>query len=360
VRISIASRHFDLRISTLPSIFGEKVAIRLLERNNSHVRLDDLGHTPSTLKQMRDCNSRKQGMILVTGPTGSGKSTTLHSILREMRNPSLNMVTVEDPVEYEIPRVNQVQINPKTGLGFAQVLRSILRQDPDIIMVGEIRDSETAEIALRAAMTGHLVLSTLHTNDAPSVVTRLENLGMPPFLIGSTLLYILAQRLIRKLCQHCAIDYEPLPSEIEKMEPFLPEASSLTWRKGEGCPKCNHRGFAGRLAVGELLVINNEIRNAVEMREPESVIQRLAMLNGMRPLLSDFVEKASMGQTALSEIWSVVIGEENSTGICPNCSMSIEQSFMACPECGFALKDKCPQCEWTLEKSWRFCPHLMG
>ncbi len=357
VRISVASRYFDLRISTLPSIYGEKVAIRLLERRGSHVTLDELGLNPVQLEQMRKSNERKQGLILVTGPTGSGKSTTLNSIIRELRNPTVNIVTVEDPVEYETAKITQVQINPKAGLGFAEVLRSILRQDPDVIMVGEVRDAETAEIALRAAMTGHLVLSTLHTNDAPSAVTRLANLGMPPFLISSTLLYVLAQRLIRKLCKHCAIEYKPSPREVEKIEPILPEAGSLTWRKGEGCQKCNHRGFSGRIAVGELLTVNNEIRTAIEMTEPESVIQRLAVLNGMRPLLGDFVEKAATGQTALSEIWSVVIGEETTAGICPNCSLRIEQSFMACPACGFALKDKCPECEWTLEKTWRFCPH---
>jgi type IV pilus assembly protein PilB len=357
VRIAIASRNFDLRVSTLPAVFGEKVVIRLLERNSKSVHLDDLGFTPSQLKQMRTSNSRRQGLILVTGPTGSGKSTTLHAMLRELRNPNVNIVTVEDPVEYEIPRITQVQVNSKSGLGFAEVLRSMLRQDPDIIMVGEIRDPETAEIALRAAMTGHLVLSTLHTNDAPSAVTRLENLGMPPFLISSTLLYVLAQRLVRKLCKNCTTEYEPSGHEVEQIEPILPEAQSLTWRKGTGCSKCHNRGFAGRVAVSELLVLNNEMKSAIEANEPESVIQRLATLNGMRSLLSDFVEKASIGQTALSEIWSVVIGDSSKTGICPNCSSRIEQSYLSCPACGFALKEKCPECEWTLEKTWRFCPH---
>jgi type IV pilus assembly protein PilB len=356
-RISIASRSFDLRISTLPSIYGEKVAIRLLERNSKHAALEDLGFSPPQLKKMRECNSRKQGLILVTGPTGSGKSTTLHAILREIRNPSINIVTVEDPVEYEIPRVTQVQINQKAGLGFAETLRSILRQDPDAIMIGEIRDSETAEIALRAAMTGHIVMSTLHTNDAPSAITRLENLGMPPFLISSSILYILAQRLLRKLCTNCVTEYQPSAHDLEQIEPILPEASSLTWRRGEGCSKCSDRGFSGRVAVGELLAINSEIRSAIEMNEPESVIQKLAALNGMRPLMSDFVEKAATGLTALSEIWSVVIGEDTSSSICPNCSQRIEQSFISCPSCGFSLKEKCPECEWTLEKTWRFCPH---
>jgi type IV pilus assembly protein PilB len=357
VRISIASRNFDLRISTLPSVFGEKIVIRLLERSTKSIHMDDLGFSPLQLKEMRASNARRQGLILITGPTGSGKSTTLHAILREMRNPNINIITVEDPVEYEIPRITQVQVNPKAGLGFAEVLRSMLRQDPDVIMVGEIRDAETAEIGLRAAMTGHLVLSTLHTNDAPSAITRLLNLGMPPFLIGSTLLYVLAQRLVRKLCKHCMTEYNPSSHEVEQLEPFLTEAGSLTWRKGMGCTRCHQRGFAGRVAVSELLVLNHEIKSAIEGGEPESIIQRLATLNGMRSLLSDFVEKASIGQTALSEIWSVVIGDSSKTGICPNCSSRIEQSYLSCPACGFTLKEKCPECEWTLEKTWRFCPH---
>jgi type II secretory ATPase GspE/PulE/Tfp pilus assembly ATPase PilB-like protein len=357
VRISVGSRYFDLRVSTLPLVFGEKVAIRLLERKSSHVGLDDLGFSAPQLEQMRRFNGRKQGLVLVTGPTGSGKSTTLNAILHEIKSPKVNIVTVEDPVEYEIGQINQVQVNPKAGLTFPYVLRSILRQDPDVIMVGEIRDAETAEIAMRAAMTGHLVLSTLHTNDAPSAVTRLANLGMPPFLISSTLLYVMAQRLARKLCQHCTTVYEPSPEELEQVELILPEASKLTWRRGMGCPKCKRRGFSGRVAVGELFAVNSEIRNAIEMREPESVIQSLAVLNGMKSLMADFVDKVSAGETAISEVWSVVVGEEITSGICPNCSSRIEQSYMACPSCGVTLKDKCPDCGRTLEKNWRFCPN---
>ena len=227
-------------------------------------------------------------------------------------------------------------------------------------MVGEIRDSETAEIALRAAMTGHLVLSTLHTNDAPSAIKRLENLGAPSFLVSSSLLYILAQRLLRRLCKNCVTEYAPSPHEVEQMEAILPEAGSLTWRKGEGCSKCNNRGFSGRVAVGELLVANNDIRNAIEVGEPEAVIQKLAALNGMKPLMADFVEKASVGLTALNEIWSVVIGEDTAKSICPNCSVIIERSFLSCPACGFSLKESCPKCSSVLEENWKFCPHCQN
>ncbi len=357
VRISVSSRYYDLRISTLPSIFGEKVVIRVLDRKESDVRLHDLGFNASQLEQMRNFNSRKQGMVLVTGPTGSGKSTTLNAILHEIRTPAVNIVTVEDPVEYDLAKITQVQVNPKTGLTFPTALRSILRQDPDIIMVGEIRDSETSEIGLRAALTGHLVLSTLHTNDAPSAVTRLINLGMPPFLISSTLLYVLAQRLIRRLCPNCSAPFEPSSSQRYQVERIFPEASRLPWRMGKGCPQCNQRGFSGRIAVAELFAITEEVRKAVEMREAESVLRRLAIVSGMKPLLTDFSEKVEAGVTALNEVWSVVIGEEMSVGICPNCGERTEQSYMACPSCGFALKDKCPSCGQKIEKNWRFCPY---
>lgn len=356
VRISVGSRYFDLRINTLPSIFGEKVAIRLLERRSEHVKMDELGFEESQLDQMRHYSSRKQGLILVTGPTGSGKSTTLNAMLREIRTPRVNLVTVEDPVEYEIPRITQVQVNPKAGLTFPFVLRAILRQDPDIIMVGEIRDPETAEIALRAAMTGHLVLSTLHTNDAPSAVTRLSNLGMPHYLISSSLLYVLAQRLVRKLCMQCVEQYQPSQEEIEHVELILPQAKDLPWRKGKGCPKCKKRGYSGRLAVSELFAVNSDIREAIEAQEPESVIQSLAVLNGMKSLMEDFINKINAGITGTNEVWNVVVGEETTAGLCPHCHTRVEPSYLVCPSCGQALKDKCPDCGKTLEKNWRFCP----
>ncbi len=322
--------------------------------------VEGLGLHPSQVEQMRSLNARKQGLVLLTGPTGSGKSTTLNSILHELRTPQVNIVTVEDPVEYDIAKTTQIQVNPKTGLTFPYVLRSILRQDPDIIMVGEIRDPETAEIALRAAMTGHLVLSTLHTNDALSAVGRLSNLGMPPFLISSTLLYVLAQRLVRKLCEHCTVTYTPSPSEVYEVERIIPRASELPWKRGEGCLRCKQRGYSGRVAVGELLAVNDAIRKAIETREPESLLRELAIMNGMTPLVADFVNKVENGVTAMSEIWSVVIGEEILAGICPNCSGHIEHTYVACPTCGFALKEKCPKCNRNLEKGWRFCPYCQN
>jgi type IV pilus assembly protein PilB len=274
-----------------------------------------------------------------------------------VKSPEINIVTVEDPVEYDIPKTNQVQVNPKAGLSFPSALRSILRQDPDIIMVGEIRDSETAEIALRAAMTGHLVLSTLHTNDAVSAIGRLANLGLPRFLISSTLLYILAQRLVRRLCDECAVQYEPAANQLYEIERLIPQAPKYPWKRGEGCPKCKQRGFQGRVAVGEMFTVNDEIRKAIEVHEPESVLQELALKNGMTTLLSDFLEKVEAGMTAMTEVWNVVVGQETFAMFCPNCSGPIERSFAACPACGFILKETCPSCKQTVERSWRFCPY---
>lgn len=360
VRISADQGYYDLRISTLPSIFGEKVVIRLLNRKESHATLDSLGLDSGQLEQIRMLNARKQGLILLTGPTGSGKSTTLNAILQEMRTPEVNIVTVEDPVEYDISKTTQVQVNPKTGLTFPNALRSILRQDPDIIMVGEIRDSETAEIVLRAAMTGHLVLSTLHTNDAPSAITRLTNLGAPPFLISSTILYILAQRLVRRLCEHCSIFYEPSADQVLQVERFIPQAAGLPWKKGQGCPQCKQRGYQGRIAVGELLCVNDEIRTAIEMQEPESVIQKLAALKGMKPLISDFVEKVHAGVTAITELWNVIVGDEIAAKFCPDCGGTIQYFYLACPFCGRSLKEKCLHCGQQLEQNWRFCPYCQS
>ncbi len=357
IRISVNSRYFDLRISTMPTIFGEKVVIRILNRKESHVKLDDLGLSPDKITQMRSMNIRKQGLVLLTGPTGSGKSTTLNSILHELLSPEINIVTVEDPVEYDIAKTNQVQVNLKAGLTFPSALRSILRQDPDVIMVGEIRDSETAEIGIRAAMTGHLVLSTLHTNDAISAVGRLANLGLPRFLISTTLLYVLAQRLVRRLCPDCSVTFEPAQSLLQEIERVLPQAKQLPWRRGQGCPKCKQRGFQGRLAVGELLTINEEIRKAIELHEAESVLQEMAFKAGMTTLLTDFVEKVKAETTAVTEIWNVLVGQELVSLFCPGCGGRIERTYAACPACGYLLKEKCPGCSQFIDRSWRFCPH---
>ncbi|RJP17453.1 MAG: type II secretion system protein GspE [Candidatus Abyssobacteria bacterium SURF_5] len=356
IRIFVNSLYYDLRISTMPTIFGEKVVIRILNRKETHVRLVDLGLDEGKVGKMRGLNARKQGLILMTGPTGSGKSTTLNAILHELRSPEVNIVTVEDPVEYDIPKTNQVQINPKAGLTFPAALRSILRQDPDIIMVGEIRDMETAEIGIRAAMTGHLVLSTLHTNDAVSAVSRLLNLGIPGFLISSTLLYVLAQRLVRKLCPDCTVEYEPTPSQLHEIQRLVTEPRKLPWRRGEGCPKCRQKGFQGRVAVGEIFVVDDEIRKSIEMLEPESTLLEIAFKNGMNSLLADFLEKVKAGVTAMTEIWNVVVSQDSGSLVCPACGWRIERSYAACPSCGSLLKAKCHACNQIIDSSWRFCP----
>lgn len=357
IRITIDTDQFDLRISSLPSAFGEKVVIRLLKRQVYHVRIDELGFDPMQVDKIHMHNASKQGLVLVTGPTGSGKSTTLNAMLHELKSPAINLVTVEDPIEYDIPDTTQVQVNPKIGLTFPNALRSILRQDPDVIMIGEIRDPETADIAIRSAMTGHLVLTTLHTNDAISAIKRLENLGVPPFLISSTLLYVLAQRLIRRICPKCSQEYEPSVEELSRYERMIPQVRSLPWRKGEGCDKCGQRGFSGRAAVGELLSVNDEIKESIELCEPDLVIKKLAAMNGMDSLLGDFIEKVSAGVTSISEVWNVFVSRETVSGVCPGCSAVIDHAFLTCPACGFMLKDICPICNRPLEENWKFCPY---
>jgi len=357
IRITVGSGQFDLRISSLPSAFGEKVVIRLLKRTVVHAGLDELGLSPAQVERIRTYNAGKQGLVLVTGPTGSGKSTTLNAMLHELRTPRVNIVTVEDPVEYDIPDTTQVQVNSKIGLTFPAALRSILRQDPDIVMIGEIRDSDTADIAIRAAMTGHLVLTTLHTNDALSAVTRLENIGIPPYLVSSTLLYVLAQRLVRKLCPKCSTEYQPTSDEIREIEKMLPQAGALPWRKGEGCDRCGQRGFSGRVAVGELFAVNDEIKGAIELGQRELVLRKLAARNGMDSLLGDFIEKVLAGVTAVSEVWSVFVNRATSSGACPECGAAVDQAYLTCPSCGFMLKDTCPICDRPLEDNWRFCPY---
>ena len=296
----------DLRVSCIPIVFGEKVVMRILFKSNVLAKMESLGFLPDTLERFRSVYKQPHGIILVTGPTGSGKSTTLSSVLNELNSPEENIMTVEDPVEYQINGINQVQVNTKAGLTFAMALRSFLRQDPDIIMVGEIRDGETAQIATQAALTGHLVLSTLHTNDAPSSVTRLIDMKIEPFLVASTVIGILAQRLVRGVCPDCKKTYTLTPDHIyyEIVRQNLPDTSpdKLIFYKGEGCRRCNGKGYAKRLAIHEVLLVNQELRALISKNVPSGEIKEMAIKNGMRNLFQDGLIKALDGKTTLEEI----------------------------------------------------------
>jgi type IV pilus assembly protein PilB len=310
-RLRTSSGHIDLRISTLPTQFGEKVVVRLLDTAIERVELEKMGFAPENLRQIKGLLTRPQGMILVTGPTGSGKTSTLYAALGALRSPSRNIITVEDPIEYQVPGVNQVQVNTKAGVTFAAGLRSILRQDPNVVLVGEIRDRETAGIALEASMTGHLILSTLHTNDAPSTITRLADLGVEPFVIAASVIAVLAQRLVRRPCDQCATERAPAPEMLERFGGGAALPPQAIWRAGTGCPACRHTGYRGRTAVHELLVVTDEIRDGIARRAPEHELREVARRAGMRTLMEDGIDKASRGLTTLEELARVAPPQES-------------------------------------------------
>ena len=320
IRLQVDGRRLDLRVSSLPTFYGEKIVIRLLDQTERKIDLGVLGLEDKRRNRLEACYRRPQGMILVTGPTGSGKSTTLQCILRDLRSEGINIITVEDPIEYELEGVNQVQVQREAGLAFADSLRAILRQDPNVIMVGEIRDAETAEVAFRAALTGHLVLSTLHTNDTVSTVTRLVDMGVPAFLIGSALLAVVSQRLVRRICPDCRVTGEPEPSQLQGLPEGLVRGVDR-WHRGKGCSQCEHTGYKGRVGVFELLVLSPGIRQDVARAVTEGEMRERARKEGMLTLLEDGFEKIRQGVTTLEEVLSVACWEVSSdpapaAGIC--------------------------------------------
>ena len=301
IKIKIAGKDVDIRLSTVPTNFGERLVMRILEQSGTILQLEQLGFNEKSNKMVDNLIFRKYGIILVTGPTGSGKSTTLSACLVKLNSPTRNIMTVEDPIEYQIPGVNQVQVNTKIDLTFARALRAFLRQNPDIIMVGEIRDKETAEIAINASLTGHLVLSTLHTNDASGAPTRLIDMGVEPFLVASSLLGIIAQRLIRRLCSKCKVPATPTAYELQEMAmPKLPDGVQLY--KANGCPSCAQSGYSGRTVIHELLVVDDEIRSLIIKNVDSGTLKKAAISKGMTTLREDGVNKVLQGITSVDEL----------------------------------------------------------
>ncbi|GEA82904.1 MAG: ATPase, T2SS/T4P/T4SS family [Cellulomonas sp.] len=300
-------RKIDLRVATLPTVWGEKIVMRILDNSTASLDLRDLSFLDHNYETYKESYTKPYGMILVTGPTGSGKSTTLYATLNAVSKPDINVITVEDPVEYRLAGINQVQVNPKAGLTFAAALRSILRSDPDVVLLGEIRDHETAQIAIEAALTGHLVLSTLHTNDAPSAVTRLTEMGIEPFLVGSALDCVVAQRLARRLCSKCKVPYQPSVEEMEAARfPWVPgEPVPELFRPG-GCTACSKTGYKGRLALHEVMRVTEEIERHAVAHSSAADIANTAMQQGMTSLRNDGWYKVVMGQTSIEEILRVV------------------------------------------------------
>ncbi|PIR20012.1 MAG: type II secretion system protein GspE [Deltaproteobacteria bacterium CG11_big_fil_rev_8_21_14_0_20_47_16] len=304
IRIKIAGKDIDIRVSTVPTAFGESIVMRLLDRSKVMLDLDTLGLHGKVLDQINQLITRTNGIFLVTGPTGSGKSTTLYACLSKINSKDIKILTIEDPVEYQLYGINQVQVNPKIELTFANGLRSFLRQDPDVIMVGEIRDKETAEIAIQAALTGHLVISTLHTNSAPATITRLIDMGIEPFLVSSAVVGILAQRLIRTVCHDCAKKYTPTSEELARLDMKPEDLKGRQLFRPVGCPNCLETGYAGRQGIHEMMLIDDDVRNEIVKGSDASVIKKVALSKGMITLRLDAIGKMLQGMTTIEEVLS--------------------------------------------------------
>ena len=303
IRVRMESRELDLRVSTVPTMHGESVVLRLLDHGGRPVSLDELGMAPAILRGVEQLTARPHGMCLVTGPTGSGKTTTLYAALQRRDAAAEKVLTVEDPIEYQLDGITQMPVHRQAGVTFAGALRAILRQDPDVVMIGEMRDQETAEIAIQAAMTGHLVFSTLHTNDAISAIPRLLDLGVPEYLVAATLEGVLAQRLVRRVCDACREEYTPTR---ESLSGFGDGVDGATFVRGAGCAECRGTGFRGRLGIFELFVVTDELRDAIAARAPRSALRALALEAGLVPLAADGWKKAVAGLTTVEEVARVV------------------------------------------------------
>ena len=302
IPIKIAEKDIDIRVSIIPTTFGERVVLRLLDKSSVLLGLEDIGLTPDQLEILDDLIHRANGILLVTGPTGSGKTTTLYGALSRINSPDKNIITIEDPVEYQLWGIGQIQVNPKIGLTFAHGLRSVLRHDPDVILVGEIRDVETAEIAIQSALTGHLVFSTLHTNDAASAVTRLVDMGIEPFLVASVVRAIVAQRLIRVICPECKEEYVPEAEALRGEGLAMSELEGKTLYRGRGCPACSETGYRGRTGIYEILLVSEGIRQLIMKKADSTTIGRKAVEEGMRTLREDGARKVIAGVTTLEEV----------------------------------------------------------
>lgn len=354
ITVKSGTRMVDLRVSTMPSINGEKVVMRILDKSASVKPLGDLGLLGQDLKRLRSLIRKPQGIFISTGPTGSGKTTMLYSILGEMIDKTRNFETIEDPVEYFVEEANQVYVRDRVGLSFASVLRATLRQDPDVILVGEIRDFETADVAFKAALTGHMVLTSLHTNNTIASVTRLIDLGVPPYLISSALEGIIAQRLVRRICRHCREEVPPDEGAMDLLKIQRRDLGDRIYR-GKGCPRCNKTGYQGRLGLYELFVMNDDFRHLIAHNYKESELFKLARVTGAKTLMEDGLEKVKLGETTLEELLRVIGPQIRHERSCERCQKTIDAKFLFCPYCGIFKQDICPHCHTQLENDWLVC-----
>ena len=350
IRRRYRERVVDFRVNTLPSRFGEKICLRLLDSSATQLGLDKLISNPITLELVRDLGAKPFGMILVTGPTGSGKSTTLYSLLAERNDPGINISTVEDPIEYTLPGITQCQVNREKGFDFATALRAFMRQDPDVLLVGETRDLETAKTAIEAALTGHLVLSTLHANDAPSTIARLDEMGVEPFMVSAALIGIVSQRLMRRVCTSCREAYRPDERELGRFGLMTGAESAMTFFKahhhdgtGTPCPKCKGSGYKGRVGVYEVLRMNEDLAAAVSSGASTDVIRQLALESGMVTLLGYSLDLVRQGHTTLEEVGRMILTDSGleserrakalSTMTCKGCGAGLQETWLECPYC---------------------------
>jgi type IV pilus assembly protein PilB len=350
-------KEVDFRASTLRTLHGEKIVLRVLDQNRGVPPLEELGFSSAAFADLRTFLRFQHGMILVVGPTGSGKTTTLCSALMSVQSERTNIITIEDPIEYQLPGINQTQVNEKIKLTFAAALRSILRQDPDVILVGEIRDQETARIAMQAAQTGHLVLSTLHTDDAPSAVTRLTDIGIEPYVIASATIGVVAQRLVRRLCSACRRQYTPNSDTLRALNITEAEAANIPFYRPVGCEACHQTGYKGRIGIYEVMKISDRLRRMIAQRAGEDAIREVAQSTGMLTLGDDALAKVKAGVTTAEELLRVVTEVREMRSVCPGCSGPVALDFVACPACGRRLSGACPGCGRGLQPGWTFCPY---
>lgn len=356
ITVKTSTKMVDMRISTLPTINGEKIVFRLLDRNAAIEDLDSLGLSKSNLAMVSRFVDQPQGLILATGPTGSGKTSTLYSMLQKGATPTKNFTTIEDPVEFFMGMAGQVMVKEKIGLSFPVVLRSLLRQDPNVVMLGEIRDFETAEVAFHAALTGHLVLSTLHTNGSVASITRLRDMGLKPYVISEALSGIIAQRLLRRICPNCTVDDHPSDETLLALK-LDPDNLYFQPKTGKGCDKCNGTGMLGRIGIFEVFTVDSELKQLIHNGATEKELIRAAKWGGMTTLLDDALEKIRQGITTCEEAVRV-LGPQNTFGFpCPHCERILEERFHFCPFCSKGIFTRCNKCGKMLEPSWNACPY---